>query len=546
MARSDALLRSRSDGFDSDEEEEDEEEGDAQCEDEDWDSDDRPSAPNCDTSHASQGVRTAQDAVNERGGADQRGAAGERERPHSHPDAGSVAVRVGNKRPREEAAAAEPRILAGDVHCIPLSMLVARFGESTGRWMHDIVRGLDASPIKARLKPRSMLAIKSFPAAECASLQAAERWLRMIAVEIVQRVEEDEEAWHRWPQTLVLHHRRPFTTWRNGVKSKSGAMPPKPLTVDCVTAAAMRLLHRVLEEDAHAVHLQAVQQQRHGVPPPGHAVAAGGHVAAAAAVRRQQQAHGVRFTALGLLATNFQDYAAGLADGTQATVLALFKKAVGGRPPPATGGQDGSDDGAAHDAMRASVPGRPRAEPSIKAWLSRVAAQAPSVAAQASLPARVPPTLACTQPSTAGGRVLTHPSACTAAAPREPEVICLSDSDDDTGGATSTGRRCAAPRIAPAVQLQRQASVPRGTRATAIQGVSHVAAPGSAFLHMFDGYSKGKRGHSAPVTSSPRTFDFTCPVCGRHTSVPSSASISTIDSAMAAHVDMCLQQAFAR
>ena len=145
-----------------------------------------------------------------------------------------------------------PPITAGQAQQLSLPILNKTFGEETGVWIYRILRGMDDSPITPRLRPKSMLAAKSFAPQSCRTYEEACEWLRMLSAELVQRMQTDEEAYHRQAKSLVLHYRRGDGTMR----SRVGTMPTGSRTVENVLYAASLLLKKSVEEELSSVKSQ--------------------------------------------------------------------------------------------------------------------------------------------------------------------------------------------------------------------------------------------------------------------------------------------------
>jgi hypothetical protein len=115
------------------------------------------------------------------------------------------------------------------------------------------LRGWDEEAVTPNLKPKSMLAYKSFD--PLPTVDGVRQWLCVLATELVGRMERDREAYHRRPKTLVLQFRgqhRPdhHKNWVAGrvaeltpMVSRSCPMPPSP-THDALVQAALGLFNK--------------------------------------------------------------------------------------------------------------------------------------------------------------------------------------------------------------------------------------------------------------------------------------------------------------
>eukprot|EP00892_Ulva_mutabilis_P005177 jgi/Ulvmu1/3030/UM015_0070.1 len=109
----------------------------------------------------------------------------------------------------------------GELSHVPMQRLHATFGEDTGRWLHDMCRGVDRDPVQPRLAPKSVGCGKSFTAhLQIKTLSTAQHWLQNLAQEIHERLEEDAEEHGRRATRLVLHMSSP-----TGHKSKGAPLP---------------------------------------------------------------------------------------------------------------------------------------------------------------------------------------------------------------------------------------------------------------------------------------------------------------------------------
>lgn len=91
---------------------------------------------------------------------------------------------------------------------VPLEMFRSKFGDDTGNWMYQTVRGIDHSEVNSRTQIKSMLSAKSFrPSIN--TFEQGIRWLRIFVADIYSRlVEEGVLTNKRRPRTLNLHHRQ--------------------------------------------------------------------------------------------------------------------------------------------------------------------------------------------------------------------------------------------------------------------------------------------------------------------------------------------------
>lgn len=143
------------------------------------------------------------------------------------------------------------KITAGDAQKLSSAALRRSFGDEAARWIYRIVRGIDDSEVTPRLRPKSMMAAKSFNNNTCKSQDEAGKWMRMLCAELANRIVDDEALFSRQPRSLVLHYRRDDVVQSRsyGSKSKSGHMPPKPRTSQSLFNVAMGLLKKAVADE---------------------------------------------------------------------------------------------------------------------------------------------------------------------------------------------------------------------------------------------------------------------------------------------------------
>lgn len=90
---------------------------------------------------------------------------------------------------------------------VSIEQLKARLDDDTATWLYGIIRGVDNSEVNPRTQIKSMLSAKSFrPSIN--SVEQAEKWLRIFAADLYNRLVEDGLLEHkRRPKTITLHHR---------------------------------------------------------------------------------------------------------------------------------------------------------------------------------------------------------------------------------------------------------------------------------------------------------------------------------------------------
>ena len=95
-----------------------------------------------------------------------------------------------------------------DLLNVPIEQFRAKLDDDTATWLYGIIRGEDRSEVNPRTQIKSMLSAKSFrPSIN--SAEQAEKWLRIFAADISNRLAEDGVLENRRrPKTIALHHRQ--------------------------------------------------------------------------------------------------------------------------------------------------------------------------------------------------------------------------------------------------------------------------------------------------------------------------------------------------
>jgi len=91
---------------------------------------------------------------------------------------------------------------------VSLEMFKSKFGDDTGTWIYQTIRGIDHSEVNSRTQIKSMLSAKSFrPSIN--TFEQGVRWLQIFVADIYSRlVEEGVLTNRRRPKTINLHHRQ--------------------------------------------------------------------------------------------------------------------------------------------------------------------------------------------------------------------------------------------------------------------------------------------------------------------------------------------------
>lgn len=95
-----------------------------------------------------------------------------------------------------------------DLLNVSVEQFRAKLDDDTGNWLYGIIRGEDRSEVNPRTQIKSMLSAKSFrPSINFA--EQADKWLRIFAADIYNRLVEDGVLENRRrPKIVTLHHRQ--------------------------------------------------------------------------------------------------------------------------------------------------------------------------------------------------------------------------------------------------------------------------------------------------------------------------------------------------
>ncbi|KAJ4298447.1 DNA-directed DNA polymerase eta rad30 [Collariella sp. IMI 366227] len=128
---------------------------------------------------------------------------------------------------------------------VPIEQLKAKFGEETGTWIYNTLRGIDTSEVSPRTQIKSMLSTKSFRP-NINTVDQATKWLKIFAADIFARlVEEGVLENKRRPRSINLHHRH-----ANGqTRSRQGPIPQgRSLDEKTLFGLAKTLLSQIVQE----------------------------------------------------------------------------------------------------------------------------------------------------------------------------------------------------------------------------------------------------------------------------------------------------------
>ncbi|KAL2629504.1 hypothetical protein R1flu_014190 [Riccia fluitans] len=146
-----------------------------------------------------------------------------------------------------------------DLRTFKLSQLSERLGARIGQFLYDACRGQDFSPVVDRGPPKSITVEDSFKS--CRSLKHAEGILRILAPDLIKRLDEDREETGRRPRTLTLKWRLSWTKGNFG--SVSSDLPVELLSSSMSTErrsavavdVALKMLVRSLGKEFEIVVL---------------------------------------------------------------------------------------------------------------------------------------------------------------------------------------------------------------------------------------------------------------------------------------------------
>ncbi|XP_068629760.1 DNA polymerase eta [Battus philenor] len=93
----------------------------------------------------------------------------------------------------------------GELQRFTKQELQAKFDEKNGAWLYNIARGIDLEPVQVRLNPKSIGCCKQFRGKlALTDLDSVRTWLRNLADEIEERLEQDSLECNRTPKQMVL------------------------------------------------------------------------------------------------------------------------------------------------------------------------------------------------------------------------------------------------------------------------------------------------------------------------------------------------------
>ncbi|PWN23340.1 DNA/RNA polymerase [Microstroma glucosiphilum] len=125
------------------------------------------------------------------------------------------------------------RSTVGDLWSVTLAELQEKVGDES-KWVYDVLRGIDHTPVIERTANKTMLASKNVKP-PIRTLQEAQRWISILSLELCVRLKEArEESPNIWPSTMVLRYLKAGETARSRQSSFPFVRDLKPESVAVV------------------------------------------------------------------------------------------------------------------------------------------------------------------------------------------------------------------------------------------------------------------------------------------------------------------------
>lgn len=131
---------------------------------------------------------------------------------------------------------------------VNLPRLQSALGLDDGRWVYNIIRGIDKTEVVSRIHAESMLSAKTF--VPKLSADRAKLWLRIFVADLLGRIQELEaEGYELRPTTIALNH---YVDGRFGPgRSKQQVLPPgMPISEGSLMASAESLLGKFPKDNS--------------------------------------------------------------------------------------------------------------------------------------------------------------------------------------------------------------------------------------------------------------------------------------------------------
>lgn len=147
----------------------------------------------------------------------------------------------------------------GSVAVLSLPTLSAALGDETARWVFDICRGVDQEKVKETegVLVKSVTASKNFPTTAVLS-EEVQRWVSLLAKDVVSRVEVDAARNERYPKNCTIHYA--VSSTRTGPRTdRSLRIPyPKPTLPDKAADIAQRTIETVTAKEGRNIFLSRI------------------------------------------------------------------------------------------------------------------------------------------------------------------------------------------------------------------------------------------------------------------------------------------------
>lgn len=125
------------------------------------------------------------------------------------------------------------RSTVGDLWSVTLAELQEKVGDES-KWVYDVLRGIDHTPVIERTANKTMLASKNVKP-PIRTLQEAQRWISILSLELCVRLKEArEESPNIWPSTMVLRYLKAGETARSRQSSFPFVRDLKPENVSSI------------------------------------------------------------------------------------------------------------------------------------------------------------------------------------------------------------------------------------------------------------------------------------------------------------------------
>lgn len=146
----------------------------------------------------------------------------------------------------DEQKATSGVVYAGDLWPLSLEEMQNKVGGDAqlALWVHNLIRGIDETPVKPRALTKTFLSAKNFrPPVNTEELLS--RWVLVLATELQHRLEEEAMDTRRWPRNITLSYRKlDMASTRS--KAVDFPFPPQSSTVEKISSHVMTRLVKPL------------------------------------------------------------------------------------------------------------------------------------------------------------------------------------------------------------------------------------------------------------------------------------------------------------